>query len=125
MGNVIPITPVTFPEREFERYYDLSYELESYHPTLTITPEYYRFTKVGDSIRGIFLGYRTISKRDKQCFDCILWMNAGKLFLNGSKCLVNDTKQAKLSIGTPIEIQLVDNRSKYQKFIVRIIQPRG
>ena len=78
-----------------------------------IVPKYREFTKQGDSMRGLWLGFKEMNIKDKETGEltpipAAMWVGIEdgnmKTFINAGVALVNEFKRACLDEGMEIEI---------------------
>jgi len=86
--------------------------LKSSKAGINIIPEYYEFTKDGEKVRGIFLGFQKFEIVDAETgefkiLDSIVWIDQNKkLWSNAGVSLVGAMRN--VSQNTPIEIEFIE-----------------
>ena len=77
---------------------------------ISLSPQYLEFAKVGDTIQGIFLGFKKITKNENgasKSLICAVWADENKAaFMNGGITFVNACQE--MPIGQAFEATLVE-----------------
>ena len=100
-------------------------ELKSMKTGLNIVPRYKEFSK-GEKVRGVFAGFSQLATKDGELLDASCWIDeGGNMWQNAGVGLVGSFIGAKISKGTPIEIEF-EGTKKVDKgtmnvFAVRIL----
>lgn len=80
--------------------------LDEMESGIALNAKYREFDAVGEVIRGVFLGMKTIYKKDQgeqKQIECASWIDKDKqVWIAGGKILVSQCQD--LPVGTPIEI---------------------
>jgi hypothetical protein len=93
---------VVLSENQLERVESMLQNLNAMRGGISLNAKYREFDAVGETIRGVFLGMKTIVK-GKEHIEAVTWIDSGKqLWLNAGKILVNQLRD--LPKGTPVEI---------------------
>jgi hypothetical protein len=118
--------PTQFPIAEYDNYLAKAQRLASYNATVSIASKYLEFNKPGETVRGIFLGFSTINKRDDngemKNITVVQWLAPdGALYINGGIALVRTFEEFNVPKGSPIEITYEGKRDRTKIFDVRIL----
>jgi hypothetical protein len=118
--------PTQFPIGEYDNYLAKAQKLSSYNATVSIASKYLEFSKPGETVRGVFLGFTTINKRDDngelKSITVVQWLAPdGALYINGGVALVRTFEEFNVPKGSPIEITYEGKRDRTKIFDVRIL----
>lgn len=90
--------------------------LDKMTPGISMNPRYYDFKNVGDKVRGVFTGYRTITVNDqksgeKKQLEAVGWLGMDKqLYLNAGVALVRVFLDNNTPVGSPVEIEMTETK---------------
>ncbi len=114
-------------------------KLDTAGPGVKLDSESYKFTKVGETVKGVFAGHLTMTfkvedfdAKNPQYVkqDAVKWMNRnseGKIvsYVCASKALVNKIRENGIPVGTLLEITMTDdkggNNGKVKLFDVTVL----
>jgi hypothetical protein len=118
--------PTTLVETEISAYLTTATQLDTLKPAISLTPSYREFHTEGEALRGVFLGLKTVQKKDdlgnKVPLECVQWLDpSGEVYLNAGVTLVGAFQQAQILPGTAIEIEYQGKRERAKVFAVRIL----
>jgi hypothetical protein len=118
--------PTTLVETDITTYLATAAQLDTLKPAISLTPSYREFNTEGEKLRGVFLGLKTVQKKDdagnKVPLDCVQWLDpSGEVYLNAGVTLVGAFGQAQILPGTAIEIEYQGKRDRAKVFAVRIL----
>ena len=93
---------------------------------INIAPEYFEFSKPGESVRGLFVGYKQVATKEGEVLDGATWMDEEKnMYINCGMALVGALTSANIQPWTPIEIEFLGTKKvekgTMNKFAVRIL----
>lgn len=114
-------------------------KLETAGPGVQVDSESFKFTTIGQSVKGVFAGYQQMTFKVED-FDpknpiyttqkAIKWVNKGtdgkiKFYVCASKALVNKIQENNISVGSLLEITMTDdkggNNKKVKLFNVAVL----
>lgn len=87
---------------------------------LSLTPRYMEFSKVGEKTRGVFLGFKILTKKEADGTlknlptavwadqDKNVWCNGGVAFVQGFLTQNPDGSTLEMAKGTPFEAELIE-----------------
>lgn len=118
--------PTTLAEADITSYLTTAAQLNTLKPAISLTPSYREFNAEGEKLRGVFLGLKTVQKKDdagnKVPLACVQWLDpSGEVYLNAGVTLVGAFEQAQILPGTAIEIEYQGKRDRAKVFAVRIL----
>lgn len=120
--------PVEMEHTDFNSFLALARQLPTMEVAVSIVPKYFEFESVGQSVRGVFLGFMTVNKKNDDGelvpLACVQWMGAdGSVFINAGTTLLSAINNFTPKVGTPIEIQYVSKKERTKIYDVRILRP--
>lgn len=100
--------------------------LDKMETGISLAPRYFEFEAPGDSVRGVFVGFKNLTLSDRET-TAVLWMDKDmNVFLNSGVNLVDTFQGVGLEIGAPVEITYVEKkkveRGSVKVYDVRILQ---
>jgi hypothetical protein len=118
--------PTAIVEADITSYLTTAAQLDTLKPAISLTPSYREFNAEGEKLRGVFLGLKTVQKKDdagnKVPLDCVQWLDpSGEVYLNAGVTLVGAFEHAQILPGTAIEIEYQGKRDRAKVFAVRIL----
>jgi hypothetical protein len=117
----LTVVPTTLAETDITTYLTTAARLETLKPAISLTPSYREFNTEGETLRGVFLGLKTVQKKDeagnKIPLACVQWL----VYLNAGVTLVGAFEQSQILPGTAIEIEYQGKRDRAKVFAVRIL----
>jgi hypothetical protein len=130
MENIISVTPfgetkttelqASPVEIDFTKVENTLSQISEMKRGLSLTPRYMEFSKVGEKTRGVFLGFKILTKKEA---DGILknlptalwadeeknvWCNGGVSFISGFVTQNPDGSVFEMAKGTPFEAELIE-----------------
>jgi hypothetical protein len=93
----------------FSEMVEQSAKMADMKPVLTLSSSYMELNTPGDSFRGVFFGYQTITTKDEETGE-LREVAAARFLLNRSVVinagvvLVDECRNARLKEGTPVEV---------------------
>lgn len=115
-------SPASIEQGVLMGFIERSRELDKRQKLITIAHNYFEFDSIGDSVRGVFMGFHMIYKNQadgtKEPVLCVVWMTNGETFMNGSVALRSDVQRANIEVGTELEIKFKGKKEKVNLFDV-------
>jgi hypothetical protein len=125
-STVLTTLPTALAEADITSFLATAAQLDNLKPAISLTPSYREFNAEGEKLRGVFLGLKTVQKKDdagnKVPLDCVQWLDpSGEVYLNAGVTLVGAFEHAQILPGTAIEIEYQGKRDRAKVFAVRIL----
>lgn len=105
-------------------------KIEEMEPGVSLAPTYFEFENTGDSVRGVFIGYKQLTVQDAERdgelkeITAVGWMNLDEsVSVNAGVSLVGIFQQSGIQIGTPVEITF-KGRKKVERGSVKVYDVR-
>lgn len=99
-------SPVLISKERLNAIEDSLQKLETMESGIALNAKYREFDATGETVRGVYLGMKTIFKKDNgevKPIECASWIDAAKqVWISGAKILVSQCSE--LPQGTPVEI---------------------
>ena len=110
-----------------EELLEKSSSMEKMKTVLSLSPESITLDKVGESFRGIFVGFGEMTVNDqneeggKRTLPCAKFLIDKKMCINGGAVLVSEIKNAKVKIGTPLEVEYVEKKGNVKIYRIQLL----
>ena len=108
----LTVSPTRIPAGQMEAIKDRVSKLDDMEPGISLQGRYREFEK-GQTIRGVFIGYKTIHKTDQKTGNIVPlesanWIESdGNLYMNSGANLIKQLRDTNVGQGTPVQITLV------------------
>jgi len=110
-----------------EELLEKSSSMDKMKTVLSLSPESITLDKVGESFRGIFVGFGEMTVNDqneeggKRTLPCAKFLIDKKMCINGGAVLVSEIKNAKVKIGTPLEVEYVEKKGNVKIYRIQLL----
>ena len=93
----------------FSEMVEQSAKMADMKPVLTLSSSYMELNTPGDSFRGVFFGYQTITTKDDETGElkemaAARFLHNRSVVINAGVVLVDECRNARLKEGTPVEV---------------------
>lgn len=116
-----------FEVENIEELLEKSASMDKMKTIVSLSPESITLDKVGESFRGIFVGFGEMTVNDtneesgKRTLPCAKFLVDKKMCINGGAVLVSEIKNAKVKAGTPLEVQYVEKRGNVKIYRIQLL----
>jgi len=104
-----------------------SSQMESMDTIVSLSPESITLDKVGESFRGIFMGFGEMTVNDssveegKRTIPCAKFLINKKMCINGGAVLISEIKGANVALGTPLEVMYTEKRGNVKIYRITLL----
>lgn len=101
-------------------------KLKEKKAVLSLTAEYLELEKPGESFRGIFIGFQSMSVTDQQTGE-LKEIQAARFLIdrgvkiNGGVVLVNEIKRSGIGSGTPVEVTYKEKKGQVKIYTLTLL----
>lgn len=117
----------TVQPNSIEALLEKSAQLENLQEVVSLSPESIVLEKVGESFRGLFMGYGEMTVNDqnteegKRTLACAKFLIDKKMRINGGAVLVSELKNAAVTEGTPIQVTYTEKRGNVKIYRITLL----
>lgn len=117
----------TVQPNSIEALLEKSAQLENLQEVVSLSPESIVLEKVGESFRGLFMGYGEMTVNDqnteegKRTLTCAKFLIDKKMRINGGAVLVSELKNASVTEGTPIQVTYTEKRGNVKIYRITLL----
>jgi len=115
-----------FDGLDIEALLEKSTSLNKLETIVSLSPESITLEKVGESFRGLFMGYGEMQVNDnatdeKRILTCVKFLIDKKMCINAGAVLVSECRNANLKIGTPLEVTYTEKRGNVKIYRITLL----
>lgn len=120
--------PVELEDQDFNSFLATARALPQMEVAVSIVPKYFEFESIGQSVRGVFLGFLTVHKKNDDGelvpLPCVQWMDAaGAIYINAGTTLLQAFNSFTPHRGTPVEITYAAKNKNTKVYDVKLLRP--
>jgi hypothetical protein len=95
-------------------------------PVLTLSSSYMELNTPGDSFRGVFFGYQTITTKDEETGElrevaAVRFLHNRSVVINAGVVLVDECRNARLKEGTPVEVTYTGKVKRTKNYTLTLL----
>lgn len=116
----------TIDQQDFISAMEKSQSLTKMEVLMDLTAAYVELEKVGESFRGVFIGFQDMSITDKQTGE-IKRLKAArfiidrKIYINAGAVLISEIQRANVPVGTPLEVVYTSKNGNTKVYAIKLI----
>lgn len=116
-----------FDGLDIEALLEKSTSMDKLDTVLSLSPESITLEKVGESFRGIFMGYGEMTVNDpnhedgKRTLECGKFLINKKMCINGGTVLVSELRNANVKVGTPLEVTYTEKKGNVKIYRITLL----
>lgn len=116
-----------FDGLDIEALLEKSSELNKLETIVSLSPESITLEKVGESFRGLFMGYGEMVVNDpadangKRTLSCVKFLIDKKMCINAGAVLVSECKNANVKVGTPLEVTYTEKKGNVKIYRITLL----
>lgn len=116
-----------FEGLDLEALLEKSTQMDKLDTVLSLSPESITLEKVGESFRGIFMGFGEMTVNDpnneegKRVLQCAKFLISKKMCINGGAVLVSELHNANVKIGTPLEVTYTEKKGNVKIYRITLL----
>jgi hypothetical protein len=112
---------------DIEAMLEKSAQLDKLDTVVSLSPESITLEKVGESFRGIFMGFGEMTINDqnndegKRTISCAKFLIDKKMRINGGAVLVSEIKNAAVKEGTPLLVEYTEKKGNVKIYRISLL----
>lgn len=116
----------TIDQQDFISAMEKSQSLTKMEVLMDLTAAYVELEKVGESFRGVFIGFQDMNITDKQTGE-IKRLKAArfiidrKIYINAGAVLISEIQRANVPVGTPLEVVYTSKNGNTKVYAIKLI----
>lgn len=115
-----------FDGLDIEALLEKSTSLNKLETIVSLSPESITLDKVGESFRGLFMGYGEMQVNDsatdeKRILTCVKFLIDKKMCINAGAVLVSECRNANLKVGTPLEVTYTEKKGNVKIYRITLL----
>jgi len=116
-----------FDGLDIEALLEKSNDLKKLDTIVSLSPESITLEKVGESFRGIFMGFGEMIVNDpkeedgKRVLPCVKFLIDKKMCINAGAVLVSECRNASLKLGTPLEVTYTEKKGNVKIYRITLL----
>jgi hypothetical protein len=124
---VVEVNSDNFDGLDIEALLEKSSSMDKLETVLSLSPESITLEKVGESFRGIFMGYGEMTVNDanaeegKRTLECAKFLINKKMCINGGTVLVSELHNANVKPGTPLEVTYTEKKGNVKIYRITLL----
>lgn len=105
---------------------EASANLKSLKAAINLSPEYIELVKAGESFRGIFWGFTSITVNDQvtgeqRTIDAAAFLIEKAIRINAGVALVSECKKSGIDRGTPVEVTYKEKKGNLKIYSLTLL----
>ena len=110
----------------FSEMVEQSAKMADMKPVLTLSSSYMELNTPGDSFRGVFFGYQTITTKDDETGElkemaAVRFLHNRSVVINAGVVLVDECRNARLKEGTPVEVSYARKEGRTKIYTLTLL----
>lgn len=126
-SHVIQVTEDIFDGLDIETLLSKSTGMDEMKQVLSLSPISITLDKVGESFRGLFMGYGEMTVNDanheegKRTLVCAKFLINKQICINAGAVLISELRNANLKTGTPLEVTYTEKKGNVKIYRITLL----
>jgi hypothetical protein len=122
----VAIAPPTMSPEELASAMEKSEKLDKCKVLMDLTASYLELEKVGETFRGIFIGFQDMNITDKTTGEikklkAARFLADRKVQINAGAVLVSEIHRANVPVNTPLEVTYTEKRNNTKIYTIKLL----